>query len=252
MTTSVQDINEEGGTQNIPTYNPNETIKVYLVPPFSNGRNNGLEFRTKLGNSVSGLKLAIEESKIAQESQYYLMFDKNFLHNEWILGDVGVADGSNLFMCPRKFIKVNIESDVGNVELSMSEDVLIGELKSNLAPSFGVTENRLSLFFGESECEDDKALFELGITDTSTIKAVINDSINVIIRYISTDISCNVSGSSKILEIKEILSKTLNNPPEYIKLHYAGNELSDNQTLNEYQIQNDSVIEATLVILGGF
>lgn len=248
MATNYTETQTQENTFDEIRYDPNELITVVLV--FPNG--NKFNFQTLLGNTVKALKLSIEQSRIIPESQYFFTLEGGFLHDDWILGSVGVTNNTELIINRRVTLNISVQLENDTVKLQVTGDCLIGDLKKFVAPSFKTNPISLVLIFGEKECEDDRSLMELGVTDTSTILAKITEKVNVIVRYLSNDMSCVVPSHSTVKELKDALSQSIANDAENIKLHYNGKELYDVQTLLECDIKEDSIIEASLVIDGGF
>lgn len=149
-------------------YDPNEEVNLVLLFP----HDRRINFKALKGTIVKGLKLSIDQARIIQESEYYFTFEDKILHNDWILGKVGVKDGSELVINQRKEISIVVQHERSEYTLSLTEDVLISDLKTTLASYFGVDENQFTLKFGDVECEDDKTVKESGITNTSVIFAV--------------------------------------------------------------------------------
>ena len=63
--------------------------------------------------------------------------------------------------------------------------------------------------------------------------------------------SLDVSSSTTVEELKEIIYETVGFPPDQMRLVYASHSLEDDKTLADYNIQKSSVVHVILRLRGG-
>lgn len=230
-------------------FDPNEELSIVLV--FPDGKR--MDYKALFRTTIKGLKLSIDQSKIIPKDQYYLTLVGRCLHDNWVLGEVGVKNGSELVVVRRTYININIEfGDEGIFELNLPSDSLIGDLKQKLIVDREIKEYCLDLFFNDKECNnDDVTLFELGILDGSVINVRINDNILLYFKYESTMFSCIISSSSKIEDLKKLISQSINISADELYICCDESRLwREDVSLESYGVSNYSCIDVRIEILG--
>lgn len=202
-----------------------------------------LKFETLLRNDVRRLKESIDQAKIIPESQYFITLEGKFLHDDDILENVGINNGSELVINKREEINVTVKYNGDEYKLLLTQDMLISKLKVILSQKFGIDEQSLILFHDEEFCKNNYSLFELGISNSSVINARIDSEIPIQIKTndgVSFCIRCYYL--TKIKEIKEEIEKRMSSGDQYV-LTYAGKFLKDDETICYYHIDKYSVID---------
>lgn len=217
-------------------------------------RKNKIKFKTILGNTVKGLKLNIEQANIIQADQYFLTFNNYFLYDDYVLGVVNVKNGSELFVHKREPITITIQCD-GKVDyrIKLTSDYIFLDLKKYFAKLYDIDEKFLSFQFVERECNDYETLFDVGVTDTSVLNLIVNrNKIDIFASYLSKEIQIVIDKNQTIRELRKVLGNLLNIEGETFLLHFNNILLSDSSTISSCGITNNSFIEVTLPIVGGF
>lgn len=227
-------------------HDSNEEVNLVLVFP----EDIKIDFKTVFGSTIGDLKLSLHENKIVPKDQYYFTFDGRLLHEDWVLKDIGIKNRSELVVNVRKAINIKIESDEDiEFEVTSPSDFLIRDFKEKVAEAFEVDRNVISLEYNGNECDNNSALLELGINDGSIIKAILLDSINVILKYISHKYTTTVHTSFKVSQLIESIAELISENPKFIDLYFNEKYLEEEKKLNEYGIINGSIIEVRVSLV---
>lgn len=223
--------------------NENKKINIIIIHPDGSKSN----YETDSNISVKDLKISLENDKILYENDYYFTFNEMFMNNNYILEDVGVINESKLKVNKRKKIRITLKTSIEEIVLSLSTDTIIKDIKDVIPKNENVNVNNLFVYYNEKECEDDKSLFELGIVDGSVLDIKEYKTITAYVKYFTSTFSICLPLITKISEFKETLAGVLSTDRDSLKLYYNEKELLDEKSVEDYDIVNDSIIEASLI-----
>ena len=119
-------------------------------------------------------------------------------------------------------------------------------------------EDCLKLYLDNKELEDDKTLFDYKIKNESKINMFLNykkfvNGYQIFIKTLTgKTITMNAYPEYSIGLLKLLIFEKENIYTDQQRLVFSGRQLSDNYTLDDYNIQKESTIHLILRLRGGF
>ena len=180
--------------------------------------------------------------------------DGKQLDDEKTLVNYNIKNKSNILLVKRKdklTIFVVILSGV-TIKFDIESLDTIKNIKETIKESKGISIEQQILFLDEKELEDDKNLFDYNIQNyfiylDLRIKGVIKILFTMLT---GKNFYLLVQSSDTLKETKIKIENKEKIPLEQQRLLFAGKELEDNKTFNDYNIKNEDTIHLALRLKG--
>ena len=148
----------------------------------------------------------------------------------------------------RIFIKNNSLNSTITIEVAQDDKII--NLKIKIHDKVDIPPEQQCLIFHGRKLDDEKTIADCNIVKETTIYLVLasTESFDLTIKRLNDgDFKINVKSKDSIIDLKAKIEDKINVPPERQHLLLAGTSLDDNsKTLEDYNIQNDSVINLIL------
>lgn len=162
-------------------YNIQKDSTIHLVLRLRGGKMD-VTIKKKSGNimtvsvepsdSVSALKLKIEQWEGTKVREQRLIFAGKQMEDERALSDYNIQDGSNIYMVPRqrKDLNINVNTVTGKT-FTVDADATdtIASIKQRIQSVEGIAADQQRLVFAGEQLEDQRTLKDYNIQDNSTI-----------------------------------------------------------------------------------
>ena len=200
------------------------------------------------GDSVEKVKIKIQEKEgISPDEQRLILAYKNLEDNR-SLSDCNIQNGSILFLAGRVSdgvvpMKILVQMVAGNwdaVTLEVEPSVCIEDVKKRIQDMKGIPPEQQCLKFADRELEDRHTLNDYNIRNRSVLL------LSVMQIFVKTPsgktIVLEVDLGDSVENVKMKIEEKEGIPTDEQRLVFAGKNLQDGCTLNDYNIQNVSVL----------
>ncbi|KAH7829370.1 putative ubiquitin [Monocercomonoides exilis] len=150
-------------------------------------------------------------------------------------------------------LQVNYEPGK-KVYVEAEGEMLVEELKKKLEGVIGTAVEKMMLFWGETQMEDDKSISSFGFKDEDSIYALekSNGMFPLPVKTLTGKvINLMAYKWMKVSELKERIAEKDETPVNLMRLIYNGKQLSDEYAISDYNIQEGSTISLVLRLRGG-
>jgi len=198
----------------------------------------------KSSDTIEIIKRKIEMKEGLKAELQRLVFSGKILLNEKTVSEYNFGNNRLVLFMKKEEIPIIIKMEIGKIiRMLVVENETIKSLKDEINYSEGINpENQILLFEGK-QLENNKFISDYGIQKESIIYLIIKKKISIIIKMKKgTVIKMLVDKNETIKNLKDkIYDKEEINPDNQI-LIFEGKELENNKNINDYGIQNDSLI----------
>ena len=161
-----------------------------------------------------------------------------------------------LYLGHKNGILIHIQSKSrGKLKYSFRPNTKIEYIKQKISEYTDLPTEIQILSYNDIELKNENALMDYNVQNKSTINLIFRAKNGIIIfirRPTGKIIPLDISISTKISQIKELIHEKDNLPIEHQKIKYCGKELDDNDTLLSLNIQPGDFIEAIFKSTSGY
>ncbi|KAH7817395.1 putative polyubiquitin [Monocercomonoides exilis] len=152
-------------------------------------------------------------------------------------------------------LTLQIDYGKGNkLYIEAEKEMFVEELKKILEPEVGICADKMTLVGGGTIMDNDRNISSFGLKDEDMLCAYEKNEEMIFIfikKLTGKTIPLYVNSKMTIEELKERIFEYDNTPPDQQRLIFAGKQLENGRTLNDYGVYRESIIHLTLMLRGG-
>ena len=197
-------------------------------------------------DSIASVKWKIHEKEGVLPDQQLLIFVGKVLDNIRTLRDYKIHRKSTLFVIYRP-MQIYVETRIGKcITLDLTPNNTVKNMKESIQEEEGIGPEEQCVVFDGKELEDDHTLAAYKIQEGSTLSLAVKRQDGMQIFVITQDgktvIPLTVKPTDSIENVKAKIQAKEGIAPEDQRLFFSDVELEDGQTVNDYLIQDKSIL----------